>query len=116
MSEQEIIKILTEQFGGNLWENYGKRRVYFDGVDIARRQGLDWGTYNSGNISSARLNGEKISNSECKRILRAFHTYNFKLWYDLNEEGFSRKGDMNNHATAIEMKDQFLADAKAAIA
>ena len=116
MTEQEIIKILTGQFSGNLWEKHGHRRIYFDGADIAQRQGLDWSTYGTGNISSATLAGEKISNSACKSILRAFHSYNFKLWYDIDAGKFYRWGDMNNHARAIKMKDEFVAAAKAALA
>jgi len=118
MSEEKTIQILTEKFNGNLWEKYGKRRIYFDGADIAQRQGLDWSTYNSGNISSARLDGEKISNSEAKRILGEFRW--FKIWYDLVDGEFHVRGDGYKseiqYPASLEMWEQFKADALAAIA
>ena len=116
--EKRTVEILTgDQFGGNLWEKYGHRRIYFDAADIARYGGLDWGTYKTGNISSATLNGEKISNSEAKRILGEFQW--FKIWYDLNSGGFSVRPQGYKteiaYPTSREMYDQFVADAEEAI-
>jgi len=115
MEEQQAIKILTEQFGGNLWEKYDMRRIYFDGDDVAARQGLAFSTYGTGNVRSATLDGERISNSECKRILRAFHGFCFKLWYDLVDGKFYFEGNMDNHRGAAEMRDEFMLAAEAAI-
>ena len=118
MDRAQIIEILEGQFGGNLWENYGKCRVYFNGADIAARQGLDWGTYNTGNISSATLDGEKISNSEAKRILAGFGLH--KIWFDFADGQFHTRGvayeSEIQYPTSREMYDQFVADAMAAIA
>jgi len=118
MNTEQTVKILTEQFGGKHWENYGHNRVYFDGADIASRQGLEWGNYNSGNISSARLNGEKISNSECRRILNGLDI--FKIWYDLNDNQFHTRPISNqseiSYPASREMYGEFIADVLAAIA
>ena len=49
---------------GNVWEKYGKRRVYFDREESKKACGLVVEYYKSGNVSYASLNGEKISNSK----------------------------------------------------
>lgn len=54
----------------------GEVRIYVN--DLAGLYGLRTSHYNTGNISSATLNGEKISNSEAKRILH--HMSSAKLW------------------------------------
>lgn len=48
------------------WTKGGKDRLYFN---IADNGALDIDRYKSGNICSAYLNGEKISNSRANRIL-----------------------------------------------
>lgn len=113
MTKQETINTLVNDFDGSLWENYGKSRIYFNGPEIAESQGLSWSNYNSGNISSASLNGDKVSNSECKRILGGFQWV--KVWYDVASGKFYQKGDPG-YETTQEMIDQFIADAKEAIA
>ena len=64
--------------GGNLWEKGSMRRVYFN--DVPAMIGLSYSTYNTGNISSASLNGVAISNSECRRILSSIG----KIYWDLD--------------------------------
>lgn len=86
MEEQTIIKVLVEKFGGSLWEKYGKRRVYIN--NIAAIYGIETARYNTGNISSAMLNGVKISNSEAKRTLSKMPD---KFWYDLEDGKFHWK-------------------------
>lgn len=68
--------------GGKLWEKNGMRRVYFN--DLAALIGLEITLYGTGNIQSARHNGEKISNSEAARMLAGLG----KVWYDLNTNTF----------------------------
>ena len=52
--------------GGNLWEKGEMRRIYLNewlelaGVNITR--------YNTGNISSASINGEKLSNAKASEL------------------------------------------------
>lgn len=65
--------------GGKLWEKGSMRRVYFN--DAHELIGLQYNTYGTGSISSATLNGEKISNSECKRILNRIG----KIYFDLTD-------------------------------
>lgn len=89
MNEQEIIRTLTEH-DGNLWEKYGKRRIYWNSDSVLKTVGLDCGYYKSGNISSASLNGESISNSEAKRLLAAAGAVRF--WYDLSDSQFHIAG------------------------
>lgn len=63
----------------NLWEKYGKKRGYFDFMDFID---LEVNRYGTGNISSAVLNGEKISNTQARKIIEK---YNYtKCFYDYN--------------------------------
>ena len=56
--------------GCTTWEKYGRKRIYINSDDqIEKVFGLSVGRYNSGMISSAFLNGEKISNSQARRLL-----------------------------------------------
>lgn len=56
--------------GCTVWEKYGRKRIYINSDDqIEKVFGLSVGRYNSGMISSAFLNGEKISNSQARRLL-----------------------------------------------
>jgi len=93
MDKQETIRILTKTFGGKLWEKHGKCRVYFEGAYIANDYGLEWTRYNTGNISSASLNGERISNSECRRILDFFTG---KFWFDFADNDFHHRTYSHN--------------------
>ena len=115
---ERAAEILTEQFGGNLWERHGHRRVYFEGAAIAQRQGLTWENYNSGNICAAWLDGERISNSEAKRILQGFQWH--KIWFDLNSGQFATKGvgyqSEIEYPACRRMYEQFVADVLVAIA
>ena len=91
MNEQETIKTLEEN-GGKLWEKADKRRVYFDTGIIARALGYDWSKYKSGQVSSASLNGERISNSEMRRVLDGL-AYS-KFWYDLTDDKFHWRAEV----------------------
>lgn len=119
MDQQQIIKRLTDrEFDGNLWEKYGKARIYFNGAAIAEYGGLEWSTYNTGNISNAAIDGQRISNSECRRILGELNYT--KIWFDLDDGEFHIRGDRGqnqiDNRNAREMVAQFVADAQAAIA
>ena len=73
--EQTIIQNLIEDESNNLWEKYNKRRLY---LDFAKIVNLEVDRYNTGNISSAYLEGEKISNSKASKYLQG------KAFIDLN--------------------------------
>ena len=73
--ESTIIQNLIEDESNNLWEKYNKRRLY---LDFAKIINLEVDRYNTGNISTAFLEGEKISNSKAYKYLQG------KAFIDLN--------------------------------
>ena len=73
--ELTIIQSLIKDESNNLWEKYNKRRLY---LDFAKIINLEVDRYNTGNISSAFLDGEKISNSRAYKYLQG------KAFIDLN--------------------------------
>jgi hypothetical protein len=73
--ESTIIQNLIEDESNNLWEKYNKRRLY---LDFAKIINLEVDRYNTENISSAFLDGEKISNSKAYKYLQG------KAYIDLN--------------------------------
>ena len=68
--------------GGSRWTKAGKDRVYFNSwrtfID------LELSYYNSGNIASATLKGEHISNSKAAKLLGGIE----KVWYDVSDGKF----------------------------
>ena len=73
--ESTIIQNLIEDESFKLREKYNKRRLY---LDFAKIINLEVDRYNTGNISSAFLDGEKISNSKAYKYLQG------KAFIDLN--------------------------------
>ena len=63
----ETIQKLLEDDAHNLWEKYNKKRLY---LDFAKIINLQVDRYNTGNISSAYLEGEKISNSKAYKYIQ----------------------------------------------
>jgi len=110
----EIAKILTEN-GGNAWEKNGYARVYFNGTEIAHHSHLEVTRYNTGNISSATLDGEIISNSTAWDILS--NLSDTKFWYDLNDNKFYTKAQFGFglHKIPNEMWSKFVSDMREAI-
>ena len=107
------IEILKEL--GNEWQKGEKRRIYFNSLGMF--YGIETGRYNSGNISSATLNGERISNSEAKRILGRL--LDCKVWYDVTDGKFWKSTPKGDN-TAVQMCDviierikQFVAEKEA---
>ncbi|PHM23010.1 hypothetical protein [Xenorhabdus ehlersii] len=70
-TENKLLKM-----GFSVWENHGHRRIYINIERFGEVFGLELSWYKTGNISSARLNGERISNS------RAYQLIPFKAFYD----------------------------------
>lgn len=60
-----------EAIGAKRWTKYGKDRLYLSGCG-ASIIGLEVDHYKSGNICSAAINGEKISNAEANRYMSAY--------------------------------------------
>ena len=70
--EKKIITTLSEalEIGGKEWKKSDTlHRIYFEGKALENLLGLEISRYNSGSISSAKLDGEKISNSRAWKML-----------------------------------------------
>lgn len=65
--------------GGSEWTAPGKHRLYFK--DLAAWRGLEFDAYHSGNIRSAALNGQEISNTQARRLYDRLR--GAKVWYDV---------------------------------
>src|SRR5690606_14036559 len=76
------------QAGGRRWMKAGHNRIYFN--NLAELYGLRYGTYNTGNICWAELDGERISNNSARQILFALSSA--KVWYDCTTGRFEAKG------------------------
>lgn len=83
MTNQERIIEKLLQAGATRWTKYGKDRIYLNNL-LKEKSGLEIDRYNSGNISSAKLNGEKISNSAAGRILNCMEG----SYYDIQKDSF----------------------------
>lgn len=99
MSEQKTYT--AEQLvnaGGRLWKIAEKNmcRVYFN--SLADRIGLSVSYYKTGNVSSASLNGNGISNCSARKILSTLESG--KIWYDLNTNRFETK-NLDEYAEKI---------------
>lgn len=55
--------------GGRAWTGGSNRRVYIPVPVASRAIGLVVHRYDSGNVSSATLHGDKISNGEARELL-----------------------------------------------
>jgi|GEM_PF-2872116 len=71
---------------GNRWQKNGMDRIYFN--DLATWFGLELSYYKTGNICSATLDGERISNNSARHYLSKL---NGKIWFDLTTGRFESK-------------------------
>lgn len=95
-----------ESIGGKHWEKPGYDRVYFNGLED--RLGLECTYYNTGNISTAKLDGERISNSEARRIKAM--CYQGKVWYDMMTGEWHTRGIRDDYAQMVLGQIQGLLD------
>lgn len=65
--------------GGSRWTAGGNDRIYFNSA-AEKIIGLSVERYKTGNISSATLNGERISNSRASKILASIQG----MYYNVN--------------------------------
>lgn len=65
--------------GGNRWQRGDKDRVYLN--DWTAFAGLEFRTYNTGNIASASYQGDGISNSQAHKLLGCID----KVWFDAED-------------------------------
>ena len=94
MTKEQVEKLAEL---GNEWKKDDKfHRIYFN--DLESRLGLDISFYNTGNVSSATQDGERISNSECKRILGRLA--GVKVFYDVKADDFKvQYGNLHSEET-----------------
>lgn len=57
------------EIGGREWQKGSHHRIYFGAKALKELIGLEVKYYKTGNVADAFLNGERISNSEARRIL-----------------------------------------------
>lgn len=90
----KLAKLLAA--GGKLWQQHGKSRIYFNGLMTRYMDaiGLTLSYYKTGNISTARIDGELISNCGARRLLGRSMWDTSKLWFDLDTMKWGWK-DMN---------------------
>lgn len=86
----EMIERLVAM-GCNEWKKHGYHRLYVDIESI----GLKISRYNTGNISYAEFDGEKISNCEARRIL------NGKYYIDVETGKVSIVNGTSGHRSVI---------------
>jgi hypothetical protein len=86
------------RLGGQRWERNGRDRVYFNLRELAALYGLDCNFYGTGNISSATLDGQRISNSAARRIAAKLSG---KFWYDVPAGRFSWQDIPDDVAMAV---------------
>ena len=89
-SREDIIEALTKKFGR--WTKKGSNgkvydRIYFNAKDL----GMEVSYYRSGNISSAAVDGESISNCEARRIMGS------KAYFDLTDNTLHMDSTMERH-------------------
>ena len=76
--------------GGRDWRSSdgSKHRVYLNDL-IEFYPTLEVSYYGTGNVSSARLDGDRISNTKARRILQALD--GTKLWWDANTQEWGHR-------------------------
>ena len=95
MSEiEQILKI------GKEWIKDDMHRIYIN--DLAGLYGLETARHKTGNIKSARLNGEKISNTKATKL--EIELNSAKLWYDVKSGEYSSNGLSDEQYTAIKVQ------------
>lgn len=90
MSREEIIDELTKKFGRWTKKGYNGKvldRIYFNATDL----GLTVTYYKTGSVSSAEINGERISNCEARRVLGS------KAYFDLTDNTLHMDSTMERY-------------------
>ena len=96
--------------GGNEWNAGNHHRIYFN--DLPEWFGLELSYYGTGNISLAKLNGEKVSNSQARKLVSALDIG--KLFYDVNNgEWIAQRLDESLAETCIESIERKARETKA---
>lgn len=88
--EEKTTAEKLEDLGIAAWERDGMKRYYINDDQLESVFGLSIGRYNTGNISSASLNGEGISNSKAYKLISR------GIWYDANSDSWMQKTEYGN--------------------
>lgn len=83
--EEKTTAEKLEALGIRAWERDGMKRYYIDDEKLEAVFGLSIDRYNTGNICSASLNGEGISNSKAYKLLGR------GIWYDAVTDSWMQK-------------------------
>ena len=96
-----VVQMITklEKAGANRWTKYGKDRMYLRNVGKAV-MALECTYYKTGNISSATLDGEEISNGAAGRVVA---TYN-DAYIDMTTGKVYGVSDRGGYADTFESK------------
>ena len=97
---EELIKS-----GGSEWKKDDMHRIYFNNLD--EMYGLELTRFKSGQISTAYLDGEKISNNKARELYSKLT--DSKLWYDV------KTGEFQNKGLSQELFDKFVKKIKSRI-
>jgi len=97
MENTDLTREQLESVGGKYWEKNGMHRIYFN--NVTEIIGLNVSRYNTGNISSASINGQRLSNSRAGEIFNQCR--DSKFWYDLDGHKFHGRG-FNSRSFTIE--------------
>jgi len=81
MADERVTLLL--EIGGRRWKQGRLDRIYFNRP--AQRGGLEVDYYKTGNVKSAKLNGEHLSNTKARGLLAG------KLWWDVAENQWDWK-------------------------
>ena len=77
---------LINEYSLQYWDKKDMHRIYFPTKTLCDIYGLKCSTYSSGRVSSATLNGDKISNSRATKIIILFQFG--KFYYDVDTKQF----------------------------
>lgn len=94
--------------GGKLWESGDRRRAYFN--DLAALIGFEVHRYGTGNISSAYLDGEHVSNTRATSLETSLRFA--KLWFDLASGEWGWKIDDSRLLSGSEIAQRAIAALK----
>lgn len=88
-----------EAIGNRAWERGEMKRYYINDDQLEAIFGLRIGRYNTGNISSASLNGEGISNSKAYKLLGR------GIWYDAITDTWMQKTELGTRELNATLAD-----------
>ena len=104
LTETIINTLKGNNLSHNLWENYGKKRIYLKIDDFAKLINFSYKTYKTGNISKSLLDGEEISNRFGKEIYEDLK--DLTLYVDLKEGNYQIIGTSLKHGELTDWQYQ----------